>query len=238
MAILPSSFPFNVLPGIEINQNIGFNPTGCVVANYSPYYIYLPDGLSFVPPWTSGAIVPLAHATQARATWLSTPFGAQSVTDPPAGATYSAQFTFTDDPNLSYAGGTAISNPFSSLKCARASWTSVAAGFYTGGGSGTIPLGSTIRALMFQAIVNAAVGGNVSGLIRCALTDTTSQLFDIGNIIAVPDVPSTLSYEYPESASFQDWNDPSVSATGNLKIQITDIVGVNTYHVVATCIYV
>src|ERR1035437_8138296 len=95
-----SSFPFNIPAGLEVNQSLSFAPLAAICNNYTPYYIYFPDGLSFCPPWTSGAIIPLAHATQARAGWKQTPFGDQVVGTPPVGVIYTATISFSDDPNL------------------------------------------------------------------------------------------------------------------------------------------
>src|ERR1035437_2969717 len=103
------SFSFNVVAGTDISTNVGFNPLGVIVSNYSPYYIYFPDGLTFCPPWTSSAVFPLAHATQARATWGQTPFGPQVVAT--GGVQYTASITFSDSPDLALAGGTLISPP-------------------------------------------------------------------------------------------------------------------------------
>ncbi len=105
-----SSFTLNIPAGLEVNQFLSFAPLAAIVSNFTPYYIYFPDGLSFVPPWTNGAIISLSHATQARASWLSSPFGAQTLTTV-VGITYTATISFTDDPNLSPSGGTQITPP-------------------------------------------------------------------------------------------------------------------------------
>jgi hypothetical protein len=103
------SFSFNVVAGTDISTNVGFNPLGVIVSNYSPYYIYFPDGLTFCPPWTSSAVFPLAHATQARATWGQDPFGPQVIAV--GGAKYTASITFSESPDLALAGGTLINPP-------------------------------------------------------------------------------------------------------------------------------
>ena len=105
-----SSFSLSIPAGLEVNQFLSFAPLAAIVSNFTPFYIYFPDGLNFVPPWTSGAIITLSHATQARASWLSSPFGAQSLYTV-AGVTYTATITYTDDPNLTIAGGTVVSPP-------------------------------------------------------------------------------------------------------------------------------
>ena len=102
---------FNIPAGVDVLQNVGYNPTAVIVSNYSPYYIYFPDGLNFCPPWTSGAIIPLSHATQARAVWNVTPFGAQTIVPTPAGVQFTAALQFTND-QLGVASGTLITNPF------------------------------------------------------------------------------------------------------------------------------
>jgi hypothetical protein len=107
-----SAFNFKVQAGQDINTNVGFNPLSVVVSNYSPYYIWFPDGLSFCPPWTGGVIIPLQHATQARALWSLTPFGTQLIAPPDPAVVYSATFVFTDQ-NEGLSAGTSIINPFS-----------------------------------------------------------------------------------------------------------------------------
>lgn len=106
-----SSSAYNIPAGLELNVNIGFAPRAAIVNNYTPFYIYFPDGLSFCPPWTSGAIVPLGHATQARASWLSNPFGAQTLYTI-AGIVYTATITFTDNPDTGIGAGTVIPEPY------------------------------------------------------------------------------------------------------------------------------
>ena len=105
-----SSFPFNVVAGTDINSPLIFAPTAVIVNNYSPFYIYFPDGLTFCSPWTTGVVIPLAHATQARAIWTQSPFGTQVIVAVP-GITYQANLTFTNDPNQSLSGGTPVAPP-------------------------------------------------------------------------------------------------------------------------------
>ena len=105
-----SDFSFQVPAGLDIGSDIGFAPTACIISNYTGYYIYLPDGLNYCPPWTSGAVVPLSHATRARATWGNSPFGPQTITAIP-GIIQQASLTFSDNPNLQLGGGTAIPQP-------------------------------------------------------------------------------------------------------------------------------
>ena len=106
-----SSSTYHIPAGLELNVNIGFAPRAAIINNYTPFYIYFPDGPSFCPPWTSGAIIPLGHATQARASWLNNPFGHQALyttTD----IIYTATITFTDNPNAGIGGGTVIPEPY------------------------------------------------------------------------------------------------------------------------------
>lgn len=105
-----SGYTFSITAGNEINAPLQFAPVAVIINNYTPYYIYLPDGLTFCPPFTAGVVIPLAHATQARATWLQSPFGNQIVTAIP-GVTYTANLTFTEDPNQALSGGTPVVPP-------------------------------------------------------------------------------------------------------------------------------
>ena len=104
-----SSFQYNIPAGQDIGQVLQFSPIAVVVSNFSPYYIYFPDAQNFCPPWTNGAVIPLAHATQARAIWSNSPFGPQSATSTPYG--YNASLVFTDD-EVAVGGGTTIPDPF------------------------------------------------------------------------------------------------------------------------------
>lgn len=220
MAVGPSTFPFSVPAGLDINQNIGFAPTACVVANYSPYYIYLPDGLSFVPPWTSGAIVPLAHATQARATWSNSPFGAQTIAATASGITYSAQFTYTDDPNLSYSGGSIVGNPYATTYSKTGEWTGVAAGLYAD------PIAVLFPKVLALSAINTVSGSE--GRLRVAIANNDGSgtqgihtLFfsDSGNSIVIP---------FPDN--FQ-WTNPDPAFVGGWKLYFTlsNLSGVGNY---------
>lgn len=106
-----SSFSLSIPVGYDINQPLNFAPTAVIVSNYSPYYLYFADAVNFCPPWTSGAVIPLSHATRGRASWGYTPFGVQTITTPPEGVTYIANLVFTDDPSLSLSGGTLVVVP-------------------------------------------------------------------------------------------------------------------------------
>lgn len=105
-----SGYTYSIVAGQEINAPLQFAPVAVIVNNYTPYYIYLPDGLTFCPPFTAGVVIPLAHATQARATWSQSPFGTQNVVTIP-GVTYTANLTYTEDPNQSLSGGTPVTPP-------------------------------------------------------------------------------------------------------------------------------
>src|ERR1035437_1475845 len=122
------SLSYQVPAGLDIQDYLTFIPKAVVVSNYTPFYIYFPDSLSYCPPWTSGAIFPLAHATRARAIWTQNPFGPQKITTP-AGVTYTASISFTDD-ELVLSGGTALSNPFNPAKTLWNALGIIAAGIY------------------------------------------------------------------------------------------------------------
>ena len=106
-----ASFSLSIPVGLDVNQALNFNPTAVIVSNYSPYYLYFADAANFCPPWTSGAVIPLSHATRGRVSWGFTPFGAQIITTPPVGVTYIANLVFSDDPNLTLSGGTLVIIP-------------------------------------------------------------------------------------------------------------------------------
>jgi hypothetical protein len=102
---------FTINPGNELTQSLGFTPIAVVVDNFTPYWLFLQDAGRYVPPFTTGAILPVSHVTQAYVSWKSTPFGNQLV----AGATvgnYTATTVWTDEKGLGYSGGTAVANPF------------------------------------------------------------------------------------------------------------------------------
>lgn len=99
----PSNFPFSIPPGQNLSQDIGFAPLTAIVNNFSPYWIFVRDGGTYVPPWTTGAIIPLYHAQGAYITWES-PFGGQVVG---VVSGYQANLIFTNE-KLSASGGTPV----------------------------------------------------------------------------------------------------------------------------------
>jgi hypothetical protein len=189
-----SSYPITIPAGLEVNQNIGFNPLAVIVSNYTPYYIYFPDGISFCPPWTSGAIIPISHAQQARASWKQTPFGDQVVGTAPVGVTYTATLTFSDDDTLGISGGTQIANPFNPAKTLTG-FLSAGAGVYT---VGTIPSGSTIRSIAISAGTPSAPG--IIGVLTCRLSDLVSTINLVGVILAAP-ASAVLVHPYSDPIS-------------------------------------
>jgi len=110
-----SSYSLQAPAGTNVGQMLQFAPRTVVVSNYSPYFIYFPDGQNFCPPWSGNVTIPLSHATQARATWGTTPWDAPEVVtaSPTPNITYTAYYVFTDD-DLGYSGGTSINNPYES----------------------------------------------------------------------------------------------------------------------------
>ena len=185
------SFSFNVVAGTDISTNVGFNPLGVIVSNYSPYYIYFPDGLTFCPPWTSSAVFPLAHATQARATWSQSPFGVQVVGAPPTGAVYTANITFSDSPDLVLSGGTTRNNPFNPAKIISGYGGNTAAGVHV---LGTIPTGSVIRAL------TVSVGGTnvagTAGILTLRLSDTIGGNIELVSLILISPSQDSMAVSY------------------------------------------
>lgn len=220
-----SSFPFNIPAGLEINSPLTFSPTAAIVNNYTPFYIYFPDGLNFCPPWTSGAIILLGHATQARASWLQSPFGIQTI-NIPIGITYSANITFSADPNLSISGGATIQNPFNPAQLATQSFDLVA-GTY-GFLPATIPNGSIIKGLTLAAVVS---GGTI-GSIYIEVTDgtTTARLAGLQTTV----YGGVIVQDFPDLV-LNNLNINAPSWTPH--ILCSDALGICTYHVAASLIY-
>lgn len=96
---------FDIYPGTNLTEPLSFYPLAVIVDNYSAYWLQVPDAGRFVPPYTVGAILPLIHAVQAYANWDNSPYGVQTVA---ATTSQIAHLTFTDDPNLTYGGGTSV----------------------------------------------------------------------------------------------------------------------------------
>jgi hypothetical protein len=99
---LPSSFP------VLVSQLVGFaKPLLSVgIDNYTPYWIYLRDADSYIPPYWVGAIRSLVHTSQYAYAEVKDPFGAPAVpniVDP----AYFAHFVWTDTAE-GYASGSAI----------------------------------------------------------------------------------------------------------------------------------
>lgn len=192
------SYPFNIPAGLDVNTNIGFAPTAVIVSNYSPYYIYFPDGLNFCPPWTGGAIIPLSHATQARANWTKTPFGSQLVGVTPPGVTFTAALQFTDD-NVGMASGTVIANPFApdslptytiaSQNCgvdtAKTAFQLMAGGLYVRVRSVDFMQGTygvaTLVSIGMYLISTAGIGGTLRSGITHDPSDPTAQAVGMDN---------------------------------------------------------
>ncbi len=219
-----SSFPFNVVAGSEINQNIGFAPTAVIVNNYSPYYIYFADGLSFCPPWTSGAIISLAHATQARASWLSTPFGEQTISPPLPEASYTASFSFTDE-EVGLSGGTAVINPYSLLERGGGAASGGSFNYNIGGISNV----HTVKGLQLNAVMVGAVG-NVGYAALSLISAPYNYLLADGFL--VPGGILTLALTYPEPLSIV-----SIPGAWTIRLSLNDWVGVSQYYGVGTVLY-
>lgn len=96
---------FDIFPGVNLTEPLGFYPLAVIVDNYSGYWLQIPDAGRYVAPYTTGAILPLIHAVQAYANWDFSPYGPQAIT---ATSAQIAHLTYTDDPNLTYGGGTSI----------------------------------------------------------------------------------------------------------------------------------
>ncbi len=100
---------FTLPPGEDLNQvNLGFSPNFAIVSNYSPYWVFLPDGSAFVPPWTLNAVISLYHANAATLLWQG-PFVEQNLQNT---LNYRVFISFTDNPNLAITGGSPINSPY------------------------------------------------------------------------------------------------------------------------------
>jgi hypothetical protein len=100
---LPAKFP------LLVSQPVGFaKPLAAVsIDNYTPYWIYLRDSDSYVPPYWTGAVRPLVHTSQYAYAEVKNPFtGDQSpnLID----ASYFMHFVWTDVPQ-GFQGGSSIS---------------------------------------------------------------------------------------------------------------------------------
>lgn len=217
-------YEFLVPAGLDINQNIQFPPKSVVVYNYSPFYIYLPDGLAFVSPWTGGAIIPLSHATQARATWKTTPFGPQILVIP-ADVSYSASFSFYDIDQAAGAG-TTILNPYNRLQFADFEFDNVVANQYS---IATFTAGQlqTIDHILVSAKLAAAGLGTIAIL----LSDGTTVIDLMPMLVDGVDIVAEIRY----LTAFVPILDPSVGWT--ITALLTDIVGPCNYYIKGSVAY-
>lgn len=76
-----------------ISENIGFQAQSIVVDNFTPYWLYIPSSLGYIPPWTTDVVRGLIHATDfVKVEWRS-PFGDTQVVQSTAKF---VSFLFTD----------------------------------------------------------------------------------------------------------------------------------------------
>ena len=76
-----------------ISENIGFQAQSVVVDNFTPYWLYIPSSLGYIPPWTTDVVRGLIHATDfVKVEWRS-PFGDTQVIQSTAKF---VSFLFTD----------------------------------------------------------------------------------------------------------------------------------------------
>ena len=183
------SLSYQVPAGLDIGDYVTFVPKSVVVSNYSPFYIYLPDALSYCSPWTSGAIFPLAHATRARAIWTQSPFGPQTV-NIPVGVTYAASITFTDA-DLPLSGGTALANPFNPAKILSGYGGNTAAGVHV---VGTIPTASVIRILTIT-VAGTNVAGT-AGIVTLRLSDNIGGVVELASLLLVSPSQDNTAISY------------------------------------------
>lgn len=102
---------YDVAPGTDINDNAGFVPLSVLVDNYSPYWLLLPDAGRYVPPYTSGVVLPLIHADVNRAQWSNPPISGLS-NQTYVGTAGFAHLTYVDAA-LAYSAGAAV--PYTAL---------------------------------------------------------------------------------------------------------------------------
>ncbi len=93
---------FGPTPVVIIATNVGFQAHAVAIDNYSAYYLYIKDALSFIPPFWGGAVRILFHTTDQAYAELESPFG-----DPqtPGDPSYFVDFTWTDAAAPFNAGG-------------------------------------------------------------------------------------------------------------------------------------
>lgn len=97
---------YDIQPGQDLNDNAGFVPLSVLVDNYSPYWLLLPDAGRWVPPYTSGIVLPLIHATTNRAQWINPPLSGLSTPSYVATAGY-AHLTYVAL-ELAYSAGAPV----------------------------------------------------------------------------------------------------------------------------------
>lgn len=213
-----SKYDFTIPAGLEVNQNVGFAPLAAYVSNYSPFYIFFPDGQNFVPPWTNGATVSLSHATQARASWLYTPFGPQVVVIPPD-VVYTASIIFVDVDAAS-SGGTTIANPYSQLTIFGENINGHPAGALV---LNTFAVG-TLNSIESTSISGKVLSGTL-GFLLLLLTDGTNDY--VLDSTYLDDLGVTISKQ--SYSNFVPVRlDPTVPWT--LQIVMADAVGVCSYY--------
>ncbi len=100
---------YDISPGTDLADNAGFVPLSVLIDNYSPYWLLLPDAGRYVPPYTSGTVLPLIHADSNRAKWSNPPLSGLSL---PSGYIDTAGFahlTYVAE-QLAYVSGSAVPN--------------------------------------------------------------------------------------------------------------------------------
>ena len=221
------SLSYQVPAGLDIQDYLTFIPKAVVVSNYTPFYIYFPDSLSYCPPWTSGAIFPLAHATRARAIWTQSPFGPQVITVP-AGVTYTASISFSDD-ELVLSGGTTLSNPFNAAQTLSGYGYLSPAGSYT---IGTLPSGSTIRSATLSATNTSA--SNIITMVILYITDGISIVHLVG-FVTNGSIPVQLSQLYVDPLTIALLS--SSVATWSIYVYIASLQGVGSAAFWSSVVY-
>jgi len=86
-------------PNSPLKTALGFNPSGVIVTNVTPYWLYFPQAEQYCPPFTSGWSAPLIRDRAGYGYMeIKTPFGQTVQTNVQTGTAQFVELTWTDSP--------------------------------------------------------------------------------------------------------------------------------------------